>query len=154
MINSIIDEISIAINAEFGDDYKIHTESIEQGLVEPCFSIVCINPTNKLFLGNTSESRHYRTNQFCIHYFPCGTLVEDDEIIGKNQEMMDVLDRLYSCLEVINDTDGNADVRGTDMHGEVADGVLNFFVNYNFFTKTTYETSNMETYEQNTTVKG
>ena len=67
MINSIIDEISIAINAEFGDDYKIHTESIEQGLVEPCFSIVCINPTNKLFLGNTSESRHYRTNQFCIH---------------------------------------------------------------------------------------
>lgn len=39
MINKIIDGISISLNAEFGDDYKIYTESIEQGLKEPCFRL-------------------------------------------------------------------------------------------------------------------
>ena len=29
MINKIIDGISVAINAEFGDDYEIYTESVE-----------------------------------------------------------------------------------------------------------------------------
>ena len=43
MINEIIDGISVAINTEFGDDYEIYTESIEQGLEEPCFSILCLN---------------------------------------------------------------------------------------------------------------
>ena len=51
MINKIIDGISEAIFTEFGDGYDIYTESIEQGLIEPCFSILCLNPTNDLFLG-------------------------------------------------------------------------------------------------------
>ena len=51
MINKIIDGISVAINAEFGDDYEIYTESVEQGLNEPCFSILCLNPTNEQFLA-------------------------------------------------------------------------------------------------------
>lgn len=153
MINSIIDEISIAINAEFGDDYKIYTESIEQGLIEPCFSIVCINPTSTLYLGNTSNSRYYRTNQFCVHYFPCGTFTDDDgDEIGTNEEMMAALDRLFSCLEVLNDLEGKADVRGSDMHGEVSDGVLNFFVNYDFFTRATLEQERMDKLEQHITV--
>lgn len=36
MIDKIIDAISTTIYAEFGDDYEIYTESIEQGLKEPC----------------------------------------------------------------------------------------------------------------------
>ena len=68
MINKIIDGISVAINAEFGYDYEIYTESVEQGLNEPCFSILCLNPTNEQFLGR----RYFRNNQFCIHYFPKG----------------------------------------------------------------------------------
>ena len=39
MINSIIEGISIAINTEFEDVYTIYTESVEQGLKEPCFFI-------------------------------------------------------------------------------------------------------------------
>ena len=39
MINSIIEAISIALNAEFGDDYTTYTEEQEQGLKEPCFFI-------------------------------------------------------------------------------------------------------------------
>jgi len=39
MINSIIEAISIALNAEFGDDFTTYTEKEEQGLKEPCFFI-------------------------------------------------------------------------------------------------------------------
>ena len=114
MINKIIDGISISLNAEFGDDYKIYTESIEQGLKEPCFSIVCVNPTNELFRGK----KYFRKNLFCIQYFPKG---ED-----KRSECMDVLERMFDCLEVIKI--GEDLQRGTSMHGEVVDEVLNFFV--------------------------
>ena len=66
MINSIIEAISVALNEEFGDGYKIHMEEIRQGLKEPCFFIQCLNPTHELFLGK----RYLQTNQFCIQYFP------------------------------------------------------------------------------------
>lgn len=97
MINKIIDGISISLNAEFGDDYKIYTESIEQGLKEPCFSIVCVNPTNELFRGK----KYFRKNLFCIQYFPKG---ED-----KRSECMDVLERMFNCLEVIKVGEGGVD---------------------------------------------
>lgn len=89
MINRIIDGISISLNAEFGENYKVYTESIEQGLKEPCFSILCVNPTNELFLGK----RYFRKNLFCIQYFPSTG--------EKYAECMDVLERMYDCLEII-----------------------------------------------------
>ena len=52
MINSIIEGISISLNAEFGDDYTTYTESVEQGLNEPCFFLFCINPQTGCFLEN------------------------------------------------------------------------------------------------------
>ena len=86
MINQIIDGISVAINSEFGDPYEIYTESIEQGLVEPCFSILCLNPTINQVLGK----RYFRRNQFCIHYFP-----SSDE---KRSECQAVFERLLNAL--------------------------------------------------------
>lgn len=140
MINKIIDGISISLNAEFGDDYKIYTESIEQGLKEPCFSIVCVNPTNELFRGK----KYFRKNLFCIQYFPKG---ED-----KRSECMDVLERMFDCLEVIKV--GKDLQRGTSMHGEVVDQVLNFFVNYDMFVYKVESTDAMETMDLTSNVKG
>ena len=82
MINSIIESISITLNAEFGDKYKIHREEKKQGLKEPCFFIQCLNPTEELFFWK----RYFRQNQFCIQYFP---LSEDD----RNRECCSVLER-------------------------------------------------------------
>lgn len=122
MINSIIEAISCSLNEEFGDNYEIHNEEIRQGLKEPCFFITCLNPTNNLFLGK----RYERTNQFCIQYFP--------RTSGKQRECNDVAERMYHCLEYIR-TDGDArPIRGAKMNHQVVDGVLNFFVNYDFFT--------------------
>lgn len=119
MINKIIDGITASLNQEFGDDYEIYTEDIEQGLEEPCFSIVCINPNKNKFLGD----RYFSKNKFCIYYFPKSR--------EKNNEINDITDRLFDCLEYIT-VDGGL-VRGIDFKVETSDGVLCFFVNYNFF---------------------
>jgi hypothetical protein len=141
MINKIIDGISVAIDSEFGDLSEIYTESIEQGLTEPCFSILCLNPTIEQFLGK----RYFRTNQFCIHYFPSSN--------EKQSECFSVLEKLMTALEIIT-VDGDL-CRGTDMHGEVVDNVLSFFVNYDMYVykKETAEPV-MESVSHNTNMKG
>lgn len=120
MINSIIEGISRAINAEFGDDHAIYAEKVEQGLKEPCFFISCIAPTKRLFVGR----RYFRTNTFCIQFFPRDPDYEKEECNA-------AAERLFSCLEYIT-IDGDL-MRGTGMKSETVDGVLNFFVNYDCF---------------------
>lgn len=144
MINKIIDGISAALDAEFNttaDGYEIYTENIKQGLSEPCFSIVCLNPRMEQFLGK----RYFKQNQFCIHYFP-----KADE---KNYESLMVIERLFDCLELIT---VNGDLcRGTGMNVEMADGVVSFMVNYDMFMyKQGESTPAMETYSVDTDVKG
>ena len=141
MINEIIDGISVAINTEFGDDYEIYTEDIEQGLKEPCFSILCLNPTVEQFLGK----RYFRTNQFCIHYFP-----KSNE---RRSECNAVAERLFNCLEII--TVGGDLIRGTSLHFEISDDVLSFFVNYDLFAyKNEDEAEHMEILIHKTDAKG
>lgn len=120
MINSIIESISVRLDAEFGDRYKIYREAKKQGLKEPCFFIQCLNPTESLVLGK----RYFRRNQFCIQYFP-----KDES--HKNEECCEVAERLFMCLEYLNV--GDDLVRGIKMKYEVADGILHFFVNYDLF---------------------
>lgn len=141
MINSIIQSISISLNAEFGDDYTIYTESVEQGLNEPCFFIFCLNPTNRVFLGK----RYFRENGFCLQYLPA----DKDQA---REECNAVAERLYSCLEYITVT-GDL-VRGTKMSYEVIDGVLNFFVNYDLFFYKSTSSDAMEEISESVTMKG
>lgn len=141
MINSIIEAISISLNAEFGDDYTTYTESIEQGLNKPCFFVFCINPTNRVFFGK----RYFRQNQFCIQFFPADESRE-------NEDCNAVAERLFSCLEYITVTEDL--VRGTKMKYEIVDGVLNFFVNYDMFVYKVEPSDAMEEISENVSVKG
>ena len=120
MINSIIVGISISLNAEFGDEYTIYTESVEQGLKEPCFFVSCISPNHRVFLGK----RYFSQNQFCLQYFP----TNQDRA---KEECNTVAERLFLCLEYIT-VSGDL-IRGSKMYCEMVDGVLNFFVNYDLF---------------------
>ena len=141
MINKIKDGISVAINSEFGDGYEIYTESIEQGLIEPCFSILCLNPTIKKVLGN----RYFKKNRFCIHYFP-----SSDE---KRSECYEVIERLMDALEFIT-VDGDQCL-GTNLHGEVVDNVLSFFVDYDMYVyKGKVNEPAMESVSYSSNVKG
>lgn len=130
MINKITESISIALDAEFGEEYTIMREVSKQDLKEPCFFIACINPSMKQFLGR----RYCRKNQFAIQYFPKSECV--------NEECGSVAERLFFCLEyiaVLKDL-----LRGTNMHYEIADNVLNFFVNYDCFVREQREDTPLE----------
>lgn len=120
MINKIIDAISMALAKEFGERYEIYTENIEQGLKEPCFSIVCINPDISQFLGN----RYKRKNLFCIHYFP-------ESSTDKRAEGFEVTEKVFSCLELI-DFEGDK-IRGTNFRVEIDEEVFHFFIDYDLF---------------------
>lgn len=132
MLNKIVDGISEKLNSVFGDDYKIYTESVKQGLCEPCFFIQLLNPANSRELGR----RFFRENLFCIQYFPKSS--EEPK-----SECYQMQDDLYIALEYIT-IDGNLQ-RGIKMHGEFIDSVLSFFVNYDMFVILTEESTSMET---------
>ena len=139
----IIEAIAAALNGEFGEEYTVYAEDVKQGLSEPCFFISCINPSDRQLMGNANRhflaSRYYRENRFCIQYFPL------EENNGR-QESYDKAERLFGCLEEIN-ADGDI-IRGTDMNFEYTDGILSFFVSYNFFVYRTREPTVMEKFER------
>ncbi len=142
MINAIVKAASAAIYGEFGSDYTIYAEDVEQGLKEPCFFISCISHSHELYLGG----RYFRENQFCIQYFPAGGGREAEEC-------HDTAERLESCLEYL-DVSGNL-LRGTKMHYEVADGICHFFVNYDCFVRRAAGLQDaMEEMENQANVKG
>lgn len=128
MINKIIDGICEKLNESFGDGYEIYTELKNQGLKEPCFSVMCVNPISNQVIGN----RYFRNNLFSILYFPASK--------KPKAETNAVLESLYLALETVtiketlpDDTVKESLVRGTNMRGELVDGVLNFLVNFNMF---------------------
>lgn len=146
MINGIIDAISIAIDSKFNTDeeptYDIYTNSVNQGLSKPCFAIKLIDTSIRLVRGN----RYFRTNQFCVYYFPSS----DDEV---QEECLDVQEKLEDALEYI--TADEDLIRGTNMDGNITDNVLVFLVNYDFYVKKVTETEPfMETVSSETDVKG
>lgn len=115
-INDVVTAISIKLNETFGDAYEIHTESIEQGFQEPAFFILLLQPEFDQVVGN----RYHETLPFDIHYF--------------GPDYMDAYSKaskLMKEMEYIQLLNGDL-LRGTKMKGEVIDGVLHFFVNYNF----------------------
>jgi hypothetical protein len=118
-IKELIDAIAEALFQEFGSGYELHTEKVEQGLVEPCFLIRCLNPTKNLYLGRCYK----RTNQFSVQYIPS----TQDAI----EECNSVMERLFECLE--NVILYGKPIHGTELNGQITDGILNFTVNYDGF---------------------
>ena len=140
-IKELLDAIAEALFQEFGSGYDIYTDKVEQGLTEPCFLIRCLNPTKNRHLG----LRYKRTNQFSVQYFP--------STAEPNEECVSVLERLFECLEdvILSGTP----VHGTELHGEITDGILTFMVNYDgFVLKVTEEQNLMTDFEVLTEAKG
>lgn len=125
VVNDICAAIAIALDSEFNADgastYEIYSEAVPQELHEPCFFIQCLNPQHEQFLGN----RYNRMNQFMIQYFPKSSAYED--------ECADVAERMMWALEYVTCVGDVKPIRGTWMHSEVVDKVLNFSINYDLF---------------------
>jgi hypothetical protein len=154
MIKAIIDGICGMLHDTFTktEDALIYTERIPQGASKEHFTIRCISPRSTQVIGN----RYFRNNLFRIQYFPTESEKEPEAACNN------VLEALYTAAEIITITEVLPDesiktspLRGTDMRGEVIDGVLNFFVNYNcFIFKTVIADSEMDDVEYTPGVKG
>lgn len=119
MVNSIIDAIASKLGEELGGGFTIYKESQEQGFDIPCFFIFLHTFNQKKMIGR----RYFREQQFTVEYHP-GT-------DSRKAEIHDMLDRLNEILEYVT-ADGDL-YRGTKMNCEIADGILRFYVNYNYY---------------------
>ena len=138
---TLVDAVVEALFEEFGSGYEIYTEKVEQGLQEPCFLVRCLDPTKNLHIGRC----YLRTNQFSIQYIPSTATT--------HEECMMVLERLFECLEYLTVNDKL--IRGTNLNGQITDGILTFLVNYDgFVLKETEAAEDMESLQIETEAKG
>ena len=136
--NDVVDGVSIKINELFGDEYKIHTNNVKQGLEMPCFFIKRLPSSKKKLIGN----RYENTDNLVVH-----AMIEDSE--DKEEKLNDIADKLYE-LEYITLLNNDM-LKGYDMKTEISDGVLLFFVTYKYFT---YKEIQKETEMENLTING
>lgn len=119
MVNTIIDAIASKLSSELGEGFTVYKERQEQGVNFPCFFIFLRSSNQKKMIGR----RYFIEQKFTIEYHP-GT-------DNKNSEIHDMVDRLNEILEYIT-AEGNL-YRGTKMNCKVVNGILRFYVNYNFY---------------------
>lgn len=132
MIAKVIDGIIAAIRSEYDSKaYRIYTEFVEQGLREPCFSIMCLKPEAQ----RKGTGRTRRFYSFDIVYFP----KSDCEPV---QECTEVYENLVECLMDIT-ADGRI-LHGSDISGAVVEGILHVQVTYDLFLLKQVEEQNME----------
>lgn len=138
-INSVIDAIAVKLHEAFDDGYTIYDDAVPQNFREPAFFILLLEPNLSKLIGN----RYLNTLPFDIHYFGQGS-----------RDAYAVLEKLMVEMEFITCTNGDM-LHGTKMNGHYEDGVLHFFVNYNFHVlKVTEREDSMEGLSINGSLRG
>lgn len=141
MVGEILTGISMKLNQVF-EGCEIYGDSdVVQGLIEPCFFIAVLNPSQTKLIGQ----RYFREHPFNVQYFP--------KEAGDNAELHDVASDLFETLEYITLLNGDL-VHGTSMAYEIVDGILHFFVQFNMFVNKVVESEPMETLTVNNDVEG
>lgn len=130
LTNEVIDGVVGAIAAKY-PSIPVYDEPVKQGMPEPSFAVRSINPKQSLFLND----RYKRVEMIEVIYFP--------PTEGRNRDTNEVLETLFSILEIIQA--GTDTIRGTDMDAHVDDesqtGV--FTVNYRYFVKSDSQETKM-----------
>ena len=121
MIQAIIDGIIKAIRTEYDKSFRIYTESVEQGLIEPCFFVRCLNPTHEREISD----RYKRFYPFMITYFP-----STDE---PRSECQTVCETLFGLLNDVETDIGI--VHMSEISGEIVDGNLQFSMQCSVFAR-------------------
>lgn len=121
MVDKVIDGICRAIKGEFGEEYHIYTEKVEQRFTRPCFFVEVTKSSTELFRGD----RYYMENGVLVTYYP--------QYVGKNSDMAVVSERLSHCLELI-EADGEPLRCSSCRHTFDKDG-MSTDLSYNFFVR-------------------
>lgn len=133
MLNEVIKGVSMALGTAFEGRY-IYQNDVKQGLDPPCFFIGVLKPEFTPLLGNRANS----VNPLDVRFMPLDP--------ANNAEMVNVAWELFEVLEFITLPNGDQ-LHGTGMNYEIVDGVLHFYVNYNFTVIRPVEETVMETLE-------
>lgn len=120
MVDEVISAVSNALYEEFGKDYRLYADNVEQNLIRPCFFINIVRPA--LLPGTIGHEK--MSVPLVIQYFPTS--------VGKRMECYTVADKMFQCLKYPEYK--NVVYRGTDLKYDINDDKLNFYVQYNFFT--------------------
>lgn len=117
MVKDLIDAVSNALYANF-EQVDIMSEGIEQGFEAPTFYIHLVDASEKRLLGD----RAIRNVSLDVHYFP----MSENE---PKAEINVIASKLYGVLRRIDLLDGTS-INGLNLHHEIEDDVLHFFVEY------------------------
>ncbi|HHY25282.1 MAG TPA: hypothetical protein GX523_00770 [Desulfitobacterium dehalogenans] len=148
-VNGVRDSVITLLHQHF-PGISTYGEEILQGLDKPCFFV-------KLFQVSQDQlisQRYQRNHSFDIHYFPAA--MDEGEENRQNEEMHGIAEQLYEKMELIPVIGGDDGLmRGAKMRHEIIDGVLHFFVDYNFqIIKETTLDPLMQTMEQEGFIRG
>lgn len=121
MVNDFFDWITIALYEEFGDDYKLYVEEVEQNLFKPCFVVSTLNP----MITAKSPVKYQRVIPIVIYYF-----TGKEDTVDAKKDCFNIAERLWERLEYL--TNGEIALRGDSISWEMIDGVLQFFITYKF----------------------
>ena len=143
MVNEIIDGLSVALSDAF-DGITIYSESVAQGLQEPCFFILNLTAEEVRLLGNRAQ----RNMAFDVHYFPKSK-------VAPKSECQSVAESLYPVMRELTLLDGYK-VLGLNLNHEIVDGVLHFNVEFKPTVRyvNTDPVEGMQTIDVNQSVKG
>ncbi len=116
-INSIRSGVIVALSDLF-PEMDIYGEGIEQDFKAPCFFVKLLTTAQ----DREMDRRYRRSYSLNLHYFPASA--------DPNEEAHVMAEQLFDKLRQVN-IDGEM-YRGAGMNHEVVDGVLHFFVDFNF----------------------
>ena len=93
MEENIANGIAAALSQEFGDEYNIYTDSVEQGLKRPCF-----------FILHKGTKYDFLPMNRCIAYYE----FELDLIINEkfNQKINSIAQRVFNAIKRVDCSDG------------------------------------------------
>lgn len=124
MVNSLLDAVTKQLGTKFGTTYHYYKEDLEQNFTKPCFTVDMRLPVQR----SRSPIMYDRTMPVVIHYFTNNEKT-------KKRELYDMAEQIFECLEYLNYQDGL--LRGEDISWRVTEGVLQFFITYEFRTMRT-----------------
>lgn len=120
MYNEIVDALTGKL-AELFPECPVHTDTVEQGLEEPCFIVNMLEPSEERVMGQ----RYFRKTGFCVQYLP-------GKAAQVSRELNRVAEILMEGLEYITQEDGKL-LRGSGRSFRTVEGMLLFNVSYNMY---------------------
>ncbi|WP_018752177.1 phage tail terminator family protein [Paenibacillus sanguinis] len=113
-VNTVRQAVIDALDRAFVS-IEVNGEEVEQGFTEPCFFVQLFPVAHTHLL----DRRFRRNHSFNVQYFD-----------ARNRDLHAMAEELYDVLYLINVEDDL--IRGSNMSHEIIDGVLHFFIQYEF----------------------